>query len=575
MTGHIQEDAKNTLSKAYQDNNTTLEQRLKSRGELLNGKPFMKLNEEKQLQYCRLNKEIMEGYWKNFEFAKADKNYSIAARAFQNALIIGFSKAIDSYNENPETNSALKRKLRLHSRTARNFTTGVRYRLGLGLPQNREQAVRFFQAAASKGHADAQFNLGYAYYIGKGVEKDKKEAVRWFRMATKQGHATAQFNLGHAYYIGKGVEKEKKEAVRWFRMAAEQGHAGALESLKKIDTPLAQYTIALLEKNHTNAITLALEHQELHDNFFKQDIVGVVNTMDNKGSMDALLDVLQEKAQKLNKNINSSLINALLSIDLATRTNEVEHSEAIVHLKTQLINLAHIANAEQRQVKPLIQLLCYLHDEVESPENLMKPLMILWHRAQALEVPMDDSGLNRLIAARIVNHLFENTYCLKLTPEFKEDDLATLVFAYGRKSPLTVEQLNAQLSEPLLIDSKYNPKQVMPRLSACLSKDSIWKEGIPVSIKEIARLINEQPQGTLLDDKTTEKLLLQLQEIAAPILRTSKLRGLFKAELEPEEKKLLQCIETADTLTILEWIETREAPFEQEDNTVLPHMDKT
>ena len=48
-----------------------------------------------------------------------------------------------------------------------------------------EEAVRWFRMAAEQGHAEAQYSLGVAYDTGEGVPEDDAEAVRWYRMAAE------------------------------------------------------------------------------------------------------------------------------------------------------------------------------------------------------------------------------------------------------------------------------------------------------------------------------------------------------------------------------------------------------
>lgn len=92
---------------------------------------------------------------------------------------------------------------------------------------NHERAASFFQKAAEKGHALAQFNLGICYSNGEGVEKDFSKAFLWYKKAAEQGVREAQFNTGLYYYQGKGVEKDLEKAVSWYRKAAEKGVGSA------------------------------------------------------------------------------------------------------------------------------------------------------------------------------------------------------------------------------------------------------------------------------------------------------------------------------------------------------------
>ena len=100
---------------------------------------------------------------------------------------------------------------------------------GLVVAQSTE--IEQLRSAAEQGDASAQFNLGLKYYNGEGVPQDYQEAVKWYRLAAEQGDASAQGSLGAMYYIGEGVPKDDVEAVYWLRLAAGQGHASAQGAL--------------------------------------------------------------------------------------------------------------------------------------------------------------------------------------------------------------------------------------------------------------------------------------------------------------------------------------------------------
>lgn len=48
---------------------------------------------------------------------------------------------------------------------------------------------------AEEGDPNAQYELAFMYENGMGVMEDKAEAVRWFREAASQGHEKARSNL--------------------------------------------------------------------------------------------------------------------------------------------------------------------------------------------------------------------------------------------------------------------------------------------------------------------------------------------------------------------------------------------
>ncbi|HQL00314.1 MAG TPA: tetratricopeptide repeat protein [Smithellaceae bacterium] len=85
---------------------------------------------------------------------------------------------------------------------------------------------------ASKGISAAQFNLGLMYDTGQGVPQDFNEAFKWYSLAAEQGNAAAQNNLGHLYHHGLGVSRDYEKALAWYRKAADQGDKKAKENIK-------------------------------------------------------------------------------------------------------------------------------------------------------------------------------------------------------------------------------------------------------------------------------------------------------------------------------------------------------
>ncbi len=80
--------------------------------------------------------------------------------------------------------------------------------------------------------AEIQYALGKGYGKGGvGLPENKVEAVNWYRKAAKQGYAPAQFKFAVAYYNGIGVPQDDGEVVKWLRMAEEQGHKDAVWGL--------------------------------------------------------------------------------------------------------------------------------------------------------------------------------------------------------------------------------------------------------------------------------------------------------------------------------------------------------
>lgn len=93
------------------------------------------------------------------------------------------------------------------------------------------QAIKYYELAANKGNADAQYSLYTIFYEGIYVEENYEEAFKWGMMAANQEHADAEYGVAEAYQYGNGVKIDYKEAVKWYEKAADQGLTEALTEL--------------------------------------------------------------------------------------------------------------------------------------------------------------------------------------------------------------------------------------------------------------------------------------------------------------------------------------------------------
>lgn len=108
------------------------------------------------------------------------------------------------------------------------------YFFGRGIPENKEEAAKWYLKAAEQGYAEAQYWLGYCYENGFGVEENPyragywlEKALHWIRRAAERGYSKEQTMLGECYRWGYGVPCSPATAVSWFRKAAQQEYADA------------------------------------------------------------------------------------------------------------------------------------------------------------------------------------------------------------------------------------------------------------------------------------------------------------------------------------------------------------
>jgi hypothetical protein len=107
------------------------------------------------------------------------------------------------------------------------YRLGSMYRHGQGVPQDNDEALRWYRKSADQGYAAAEYGVEYMYFYGLSVQQDYSEAARWCRKAAEQGDAKAESSLGNQYFYGYGVTKDDSQAVFWYRRAADQGYAEA------------------------------------------------------------------------------------------------------------------------------------------------------------------------------------------------------------------------------------------------------------------------------------------------------------------------------------------------------------
>jgi len=92
--------------------------------------------------------------------------------------------------------------------------------LAAGGPVQAQDEADAWRERAEQGDADAQYTLGVMYATGRGVPQNDGEAARWVRLAAEQGFAEAQGLLGTAYASGQGVPQDDIQAHMWLTLAA-------------------------------------------------------------------------------------------------------------------------------------------------------------------------------------------------------------------------------------------------------------------------------------------------------------------------------------------------------------------
>jgi TPR repeat protein len=118
---------------------------------------------------------------------------------------------------------------------AAQLVAGICHLLGHGVPENKEEAFKWFTKSAAQGNAHGQRWLGECHYRGHGVPENKEEAFKWFTKSAAQGNAHGQLMMGECHYRGHGVPENKEEALKYYRLAAQQGNALARSRVEELE----------------------------------------------------------------------------------------------------------------------------------------------------------------------------------------------------------------------------------------------------------------------------------------------------------------------------------------------------
>jgi len=106
-----------------------------------------------------------------------------------------------------------------------NFDPEIDYQYGLkeDMFGNKKKAYYFFQKAANKNHAKAQFECGYYCLFGRGIQKNLADAFMFISKSAKQDFFKAQYLLSQMYLFGIGVVRDKTQSDYWLEQSERSG----------------------------------------------------------------------------------------------------------------------------------------------------------------------------------------------------------------------------------------------------------------------------------------------------------------------------------------------------------------
>ena len=114
--------------------------------------------------------------------------------------------------------------------TEAKYQLGQLYYMGYAVfERDFKVACKWFREAAEEGDMLSQYNLGYAYHHGLGVEQNWDLAVHWYEQGARRGHQLCQIDVADLY--AQADHQDYDKAIYWYTKAAEQNSSEAHRKL--------------------------------------------------------------------------------------------------------------------------------------------------------------------------------------------------------------------------------------------------------------------------------------------------------------------------------------------------------
>jgi TPR repeat protein len=122
---------------------------------------------------------------------------------------------------------------------------------GLGIRQNKKEAVFWYMKAAEGGDPTAMFKYALLLMEGRDVARDRKKADEWMHKAAEAGQPSAQFNWAQILVADNPGARGLELALPYYEKSAAQGIADAEYAVAQIYVNLPSTPKAKKEQART------------------------------------------------------------------------------------------------------------------------------------------------------------------------------------------------------------------------------------------------------------------------------------------------------------------------------------
>lgn len=169
-----------------------------------------------------------------YERGNYDKAFNIYMELAEQGNARAQAGIAGMYLKGKGVDSDIERAITWYEKAASKDWAPAQYELGHIYRTNDDlrdldRAISYYREAAANGQPQAQYNLGVIYGKGIGRETDIEKAISYYKMAALQGDERAMYNLGVIYGQGNSIGRDVRRAYVWYYLSKESGYDKAAE----------------------------------------------------------------------------------------------------------------------------------------------------------------------------------------------------------------------------------------------------------------------------------------------------------------------------------------------------------
>ena len=150
-------------------------------------------------------------------------------KAWEDKELLSFMCIIYMRDDSKERTQAYRELMKLLREQAKEedpwamHQIGLMYEKGLGIHEDMEKALTWYEKAANIGLVMAMADAGKLYFSEGQPFYDPKKGFYWYLKGAALGYHVAEVRLADCYYCGMGVEEDPEKAEVCFKRAADHG----------------------------------------------------------------------------------------------------------------------------------------------------------------------------------------------------------------------------------------------------------------------------------------------------------------------------------------------------------------